>query len=310
VAAALIALSSWVWYAARNQKVDREIVYVAASGSGRWIAAGAAQGLIAIWDRQNARPEQEVRIGQGTLNDLQFSPDERFLAVANRRLALCPIGHLDALHFVRSDDRNYGTVRFSSDGKSLLTITGAGTIQTVDTDSGKLQVTICCSTIYGEVAFSPDGALIANAGHWPALWDSRSGRLVGRLTKNREIETLRPIAFDIRRGTILMGSQNGRVYAWDLESRRLKAVSRGHPEYVDSIVVLKDSDWIAYAGFGTLVRLWNPDTGEERALASHPTTSNLAEGPDASIVFGTSSGSVEVWDTREGKLNRTLKLTE
>jgi WD40 repeat protein len=296
--AVVVALSSvgiGLWFGAgRHSEPDRRIVSIAVSSSGRWIAAGTHTGSIALLDLGNGSL-QRISAGSGDLNDLQFSPDERFLAIANRNLSVASLGSLQRL---RSDDRNYGTIRFSSDGGRLLTITGSGTIEVLDAKSGELQLQICCSTIYGETAFSPDGTMIVTAGHWPALWDARSGKLVRRLTGDREFETFRPIAFDPVRGWVVMGSQDGRVYAWDLRTGQRAATSKGHPAYVDSIAVLKDSPWIAYATLGGPVRLWNPDNGMERFPENMTATSNLIAGTRPhSILFGTAAGSVELWDT-------------
>jgi WD40 repeat protein len=115
---------------------------------------------------------------------------------------------------------------------------------------------------------------------------------MARLTKDRQFHAFGPIAFDQARGTILMGSQDGRVYCWDLTTWQLTALSPAHSEYVNTIVV-SSTGLVAYAGFGGTVRLWNPRTGQERSLtAAHP-TSNLVLGPDgASIVFGTADGEL------------------
>jgi len=235
----------------------------------------------------------------GVLNDLQFSPDERLLDVANRSLTAYFVGG-NRPRSVRSDDLNYGTIRFSADGRRLLTTTGAATIEAFDVDSGELQLEICCSTIGGEAAFSPDGSLIVTAGHWPAFWDARSGQLIRRLTSDREFLTFLPIAFDPRRGWVLMGSQDGRVYAWDLRTGQRAAASPGHTGYVDTIAVLKDSPWIAYASRGGPLRFWNPDSGIERALGATTASSNLVAGAQPhSILFGTDRGFVELWDTTE-----------
>jgi WD40 repeat protein len=165
-------------------------------------------------------------------------------------------------------------------------------IELLDGRSGATQLAICCSTVYGEVAFTPDERSIANAGHWPGLWDSRSGQLMARLTKDRQFHAFGPIAFDQAHGTILMGSQDGRVYCWDLTTRQLTALSPAHAEYVNTIVV-SSTGLVAYAGFGGTVRLWNPRTGEEHSLAAAHPTSNLVLGPDgASIVFGTADGEL------------------
>jgi WD40 repeat protein len=192
----------------------------------------------------------------------------------------------------------------------VLVVTGRGRIEILDRQTGATRLSICCSTVYGEVVFTPDERMIANAGHWPRLWDAHSGELVAPLTKDREIETLGPIAFDRARGTMFMGSQDGRVYCWDLATRRLVATSPAHPEYVNTIAVL-NTDLIAHAGFGKTVWLWNPQTGEERSLAGAVPSSNLNSSQDgASLLFGTGDGQVELWDPQEGRRIRAMHPPE
>ena len=295
-----------LWRAAgQHGEADHRIVSIAMSFSGRWIAAGMRTGSITGLNRDHPGLLRRIHADSGELNDLQFSPDERFLAIANRKLTVHSLQDLRQSHSLRSDDHNYGTVRFSSDGSRLLTITGLATIEVLDSGSGELQLKICCSTIYGEAAFSPDGSMIVTAGHWPALRNFRSGNLLRRLTGDREFQTFRPIAFDVVRGWILMGSQDGRVYAWDLQTGERTATSRGQAGYVDTIAVLRDSPWVAYSSLGGPVRLWNPDNGMERLLGPK-TTSNLVAGTQPnSVLFGTDAGFVELWNISEDRmLNR------
>jgi hypothetical protein len=58
---------------------------------------------------------------------------------------------------------------------------------------------------------------------------SSSGRLIATVTANREISTFHPITFDISRDAILIGSQDARVYAWDLKTKQRIAVSPPQP---------------------------------------------------------------------------------
>ena len=294
-ALSLAVISACVWMflpAPRNRPIDRRISNVALGATGARVAAGTAQGPIRIWNGRPGTAPWLVPLRRGPLNDLQFSPDERLLAVAGKDLVLYPLQQPAAPRRLRSDGRNYGTVRFSRDGQTVLTVTGAGTIELLDARSGATQLKICCSTVYGELAFTPDERSIVNAGHWLGLWDSHSGQLIARLTKDRQFHAFGPIAFDQPHGTVLMGSQDGRVYCWDLTTRQLIAMSPAHAEYVNTIAV-SSTGLVAYAGFGGTVRLWNPRTGEERSLtAAHPTR-NLVLGPDGtSILFGTADGEL------------------
>jgi WD40 repeat protein len=298
----------WVFFLTTwDRPIERRISNVALSMTGTWIAAGTSQGLIAVWNGWAGTVRWRA-FARGPLNDLQFSPDERLLVIAGKDLSLYPVEQPARPRFLRSDSRNYGTARFSNDQQNLLIITGRGTIEVLDSESGAMRLNICCSTIYGEVTFTPDERSIATAGHWPRLWDSRSGQLITRLTKDRELYTFGPIAFDPQRGTILMGSQDGRVYCWNLASGKLIAMSPAHAEYVNTIAV-SSTGWAAYACFGKTVRLWNPQSGEERLLTGARPTSNLILGLDgASILFGTAEGEIELWDTQEGQLLRTMRL--
>jgi len=298
-----------LWLGSRPRERDHRIVSVAVSSSGRWIAAGTRAGSITVLDRTSPNNLPRLLASAGDLNDLQFSPDERSLAIANRNLSTYDVKGLTLLRTQRGDGRNYGTARFSADGRRLLTITGAATIEVMDANSGEKQTSVCCSTIYGETGFDPDGTMIVTAGHWPALWDARSGKLVRRLTGDREFETFGPIAFDPVRGWILMGSQDGRVYSWDLRTGQRAATSSGRAGYVDGIATFRDSPWIAYGTRGGPIRLWNPDNGEERQVAGTAATSNLVAGVEPnSVVFGTEAGFVELWDIASSKLSQRYDL--
>ncbi len=303
-------LCSWVVFiGSRNPPVDRRVSNVALSATGRWLAAGTAQGEITVWDQTRPdAPPQRVAFPHGLLNDLHFSPDEHVLAIASEDLGIYDLTKSAAPRLLRSDHKHYGSVRFSQDGQTLLVITAASLIETIDSQSGALRLKICCDSYYGEVVFTPDGQTIANAGHWPRLWDARSGRLVAALAAHREIATLRPIAFDDTRGTILMGSQDVCVYAWDLKTKLRIAVSPPQLAYVDSIAVSANG-WITFAGFGRDVQLWDPDTGQRRSLPAARSTSNLVPGPDGtSIIFGTADGNIESWDVTAEQRLRSIRI--
>jgi WD40 repeat protein len=114
--------------------------------------------------------------------------------------------------------------------------------------------------------------------------------------------------FDASRDAILMGSQDGRVYAWNLKTRQRIEVSPPQSAYVDTLAVSKNG-WVIFAGFGNNVQLWNPDTGQRRSLLAARPTSNIALGPDGtSIIFGTADGAIESWDLRTEQRFRSIKI--
>ncbi len=299
-----VVLASWfVWPSHQRQSEDVSIVSVAVSKTGQWLAAGTADGRVAVWNRDDR--SQLLRGDHGTLNDLQFSPDERWLAIADRGLTLRPLDPLERPLIIRDDNRNYGTVRFSPIDGTILTITGEGIIETLQPQTAKTITRVCCSTIGGEVAFSPDGLFLLCAGHWPRVWEVRSGNLVARLTRAREFMALRPIAF--RGGDVLMGSQDGGIRIWDLATKRLIGTSPRLPDWVDTIAVQENTGFVVYGSLGKPLRVWIPETGLQQLLVGAQPTSNVLFNPsDGSLIMGTGHGSVEFWDIQHSQRKRVL----
>jgi WD40 repeat protein len=304
-----VFLCAWiVFVASKSPPVDRRVSNIALSASGRWLAAGTAQGKITVWDKTRPDAPKQIAFPHGSLNDLHFSPDERVLAIASRDLGIYAPPASAAPRLLRSDHANYGSARFSLDGRDILVVTGNAVIETIDAHSGAVRLKMCCSSIYGDAVFTADGQEIANAGHWPRLWDARSGRLIGALTADREVAALGPIAVDVSRDAILMGSQDGRVYAWDLKTRQRIAVSPAHPGYVEMLAVSTNGR-VIFGSFGQAMQLWNPDTGRWRSLPAVRPTSNLVLGPDGtSIIFGTADGTIESLDVRTEQHLRSMKI--
>ncbi|MBM3765156.1 MAG: hypothetical protein FJW32_07165 [Acidobacteria bacterium] len=238
------------------------------------------------------------------MNDLRFS-DDGGLAIADRNIRLSKLdGSPPAL--VRNDDANYGSVRFEPGGRRLLTIDGKGTVLTVDLDTRHASRVYCCSSIWGDVEFIDQGRQAAWAGHWPAIWDLAAGRLIGRLTAQRETMTFGPIATDPAGEFLFMGSQDGRVYRWSVASRQLLSKSNPLTNYVMTISVLGASGWVAYASRPGAVHLWNPQAGLHRIVPAARASSNIVFSSRRGLAaFGTEAGTLEFWDLIRERLVET-----
>src|SRR5260370_27733990 len=131
--------------------------------------------------------------------------------------------------------------------------------------------------------------------------------MITRLTKTTELLTFGPIVIDAARSLVYMGNQDGRVHVWDLHTRRLRLSSPPQPGYVSTITVVGQTGWIAYAAFGDGVRIWNPETGENRLVgAARPTSNLLFDTASHLTVFGTDAGRVEFLDFIYGEIRRAL----
>ncbi len=271
---------------------------VAVSSTGRWLAAGTRYGSVMVCASEGHTCET-FNTKAGELNDLRFSPDERFLAIANDNIQLVTLDRRKGSFWLRNDKRKYGTVRFDKSGTELLTINSQSEIELIDVRSHAALTRFCCSSFYGEVAFLGNDMRIANAGHWPRIW-TRSGQLVTSLAGDREYETFRPIAVDEEGQTIFMGSQDGRVYAWSLGDFTLSERSPAQADYVDTIALVPKAQLVAYCSFGKPIHLWNVAGYRKAEILNAKSSSNIVSLPDGvSILFGTNSGTVQVWNLKD-----------
>lgn len=292
------AYAYWEWSRPVDRAPGRRLTAIALSPSGRWIAAASAAGWVSLWDQ--ARPEQlhQVQTPDATPRALAFSPDDRYLLIAHSRgLARHAVMDLEPLRTLRQDV-GFRAVQFHR-LLGWLAVSDRGTVE---------QETFSCCATTGSAAFTPDGGFIVTSGEWPAVW-LRTGGLVARLTAEREYSDFDAIAFDTRRGWLLLGSRDGRVYAWDLGARELRAKSPEPAGAVESVAALRDSPWIALGKTGAPVHLWNPDTGEMRTMEAIPSTNVLAGSDPGTLIIGNYAGSVQFWDSDSGRMlsQRTLR---
>ena len=85
-----------------------------------------------------------------------------------------------------------------------------------------------------------------------------------------------------------MGSQDGRVYEWSLDTATLLKRSPAQPDYVDTIAIVPSAQLVAYCSFGQTIRLWSIAGDRISEIPKVKSTSNLvAFSNDGSILFGT-----------------------
>ena len=274
---------------------SKAITNVAISASGKWVAAGTRDGLVKVCGFNTAGQCRTVSNGGSELNDLQFSPDERILAVADDNIRLLAVSTGNECSFLRDDKLGYGTVRFDSSGSELVTINSQSHIEVINLRSKRISTDVCCSSFYGEVSFVGSELKMVNAGHWPRIW-TRTGELIRALAPDRATETLRPIVVDEAGKRVFMGSQNGRVYAWSLANFQLIDESPAQAAYVDTIALVPKLGLLAYSGFEKEVHLWQPETSRTPETLGANSSSNVVAVPDGvSIAFGTDSGTIQIW---------------
>jgi serine/threonine protein kinase len=93
------------------------------------------------------------------------------------------------------------------------------------------------------------------------------------------------------------------VYLFDVAAGKPGAILRGHAAPVSSLAYSPDGQSFATAAPDGTIRLWDPATGEERAvLRGAPGEAELAYSPDGRRLAAQMGDQVQLWDTESGRL--------
>ena len=165
-------------------------------------------------------------------------------------------------------------------------------------------------TIYGNIAYSPDGTRLAVAsgiGIW--LYDTATHQEIALLTGHTGTVfsvSYSPDGNSIASGsgdhtihTIPSGSGDNTIRLWDAVTGAHKHTLTGHRGYVASIAYSPDGNSIASASWNSPVHLWDAVTGvRKQILTGHRgNVTSVVYSPDGnSIASASGDGTVLLWD--------------
>lgn len=162
-------------------------------------------------------------------------------------------------------------------------------------------------TTVSEVAFSPDGTILASAWHDGTirLWDVATHQQIATLTGH--IDAATAVAWSPDGQTLASGSVDNTVRVWDTDSGELLATLEGHTDDVSSLVWGADNTLFS-GGYDATIRKWNIATGETTAiLEGHEYfVADMALNPDGTRLISVGTYyTARVWDVATGDLLNT-----
>jgi WD40 repeat protein len=290
---------------------------VAFSADGALIATGSNAGTVRLWDAATGDELMVLGGHQAPVTSLAFDNADGLLSAAfDGETRLWNIGPNQAgfLEFTAhpveespSDDA-FVTLRFNQTGDRLVTLNGYDAAKLWDLTDLANPVELSsvkkffATAIFGD--FSEDGTKVAIGAvdSEPRVFDADTGALLMTLD-DVDTEMNRGVAFSPDGSRLVTGSgccgqdPNGAPKIWDLVTGRV--LTR-----LEHRVDLWEVDWspdgssIATAGEDGAVRVWDPETGEERYAISGGYGA-VRFSPDGTLL-ATAGQDLKVWDSATG----------
>ena len=262
----------------------------------------------------------KARLGKGSINDIEFSPDDSRLAVATDIGIWIYDAHTGAeISFIKVQPRGHKTVSaiaFAPDGKTLAVgnwVFG-GAVELWDiTTSERIAILKEKVGSVRELEFSADGKMLACAS-WHRnveyhMWEVATGQEVINFIGDQDMLhnglALSPDAHSV-------ASAGGEmVFLWDVPTEGLRHIIEGDERLAWTLAFSPDSKILV--GGQTTIRLWDVETGKELSKLDGHTriVDALTFSPDGKILAsGDSGGKIMLsdFDARSQKPN-SQKLT-
>jgi WD40 repeat protein/serine/threonine protein kinase len=205
---------------------------------------------------------------------------------------------------------------YSPDGKTLASVSWDGTTRLWDTATGREAAVLQGGA--WDVAFSPDGKLLATGGKQVAVvtvWDLGSKRVQKQFPGPAHFLAFSPDGKTLAVGGVgfapdskFIAGAGDAALLWDVATGRERARLAGAGPVAgfsgDGKTLVTASNW--YGGPGT-VHLWDPATGAERSHFEVPFLAGIALSPDGATL-AVSAGNVGFWDVATGRLRTTVPV--
>lgn len=287
--------------------IDQNITSLAFSPDGRWLAAGALDERVQIWETttwrevMRVKPAVDPNIGgeelwMGGSNNqrivaqvrgIAFSPDSRWLVTCSDG-GIAQVWDVTTGHEVAriNQEMQLSSVAFSPDGNWVAS--GSDTIWVWEASTGRK---IAEGPGWGLFSFSPDSRFIASGSadstNAIVIWEAATGRIVRQMEDAGYPSTTQDDS-----GYDPASSVSFSTLAFSPDGQLL-AAGEGLPEGV--------SFWPPTPLKGRIV-VWKVSTGELISSMEHSDTINsLSFSPDnRRIVSGSNDGTARIWDAKTG----------
>ena len=266
-----------------------------------------------------ALPEgANMRLGKGAINEMQYAPDGKLLAVASSLgVWLYDTETYQERTLLTDYTGSADSVCLSTDGHILASGSWDGTIKLWDVATGTLQRTLTSGYFLTGVRLSPDGRTLASAGSSEMgtgieLWDVTTGTMRQELSPEGYPEVL-SMDFSPDGQTLASSSHSDTVRLWDVNTGTLLRTFNDEPAWqysahINSMRFSPDGQTLVSASQAERRRgnhkfytmgLWDVASGEplKRLTVQADAVSTLCWSADGQTLASASQdGTIQLWD--------------
>ncbi|ORZ03612.1 WD40-repeat-containing domain protein [Syncephalastrum racemosum] len=250
---------------------DLYIRSVSFSPDGKFLATGAEDKQIRIWDIAKNRVRRVLQGHEQDIYSLEFSRDGSFLVSGSgdRTARIWAWDEARCVHILPIQEQDQKDPGVTS------------------------------------VAVSPDGRLVAagSLDKMVRVWDATTGQQLERLEGHKD--SVYSVAFLPDGKTLISGSLDKTLRMWQLGSsydrsrNPCKQVFTGHKDFVLSVATTADGAWIVSGSKDRGVQFWDPRTGQTQFMLQGHKNSviSVATSPGRRPLFATGSGDnrARIW---------------
>jgi WD40 repeat protein len=251
----------------------KEVLAVAASPDGKWLATGSDDGRIKIWNVANGKLAKNLTGHQGAIRSLKFSRDNTLLAsaAADKTLRVWGVPAGKPLAQARSDS-SINAVTWLDDSARIASGGADNSVRIWRFDAGKPQLALVKE-------------LTGHEGPVTALENISSAD-----------------------AQIISGSEDGSVRLWNLETGKVIREIK-HTGPVAAVAVRRDGKRFASTGADKVARLWDLNEGKEIAqLKGDRYAQEFAADRERALIFAKSEVDFHNAALKSAETNQTAQI--